>query len=67
MSDWIGWIGLDLSQNFTPPRAPCGANNQLHLAQCLSLQQQQCNGEQFSGGKSSWQAWSCPPIAWLPA
>ena len=22
-----GWIGLDLSQNITPPRAPCGANN----------------------------------------
>ena len=21
------WIGLDLSQNITPPRAPCGANN----------------------------------------
>ena len=26
MSDWIGWIGLDLSQNITPPGAPCGAN-----------------------------------------
>ena len=24
MSDWLG---LDLSQNITPPRAPCGANN----------------------------------------
>ena len=25
MSDWLGW--MDLSQNITPPRAPCGANN----------------------------------------
>ena len=24
-TDWIGW--MDLSQNITPPRAPCGANN----------------------------------------
>ena len=23
----LGWAGLDLSQNITPPRAPCGANN----------------------------------------
>ena len=22
----MAWIGLDLSQNITPPRAPCGAN-----------------------------------------
>ena len=25
MSDWLAW--MDLSQNITPPRAPCGANN----------------------------------------
>ena len=25
--DGLDWIGLDLSQNITPPRAPCGANN----------------------------------------
>ena len=23
----MDWLGLDLSQNITPPRAPCGANN----------------------------------------
>ena len=23
----LDWIGLDLSQNITPPRAPCGAKN----------------------------------------
>ena len=35
MSDWLGlaWLGwMDLSQNITPPRAPCGANKQKSLA-----------------------------------
>ena len=27
MDGWMAWLGLDLSQNITPPRAPCGANN----------------------------------------
>ena len=31
MSAGLDWIGLDLSQNITPPRASCGANN---TAQC---------------------------------
>ena len=24
--DGLAWLGLDLSKNTTPPRAPCGAN-----------------------------------------
>ena len=28
-TDWIGW--MDLSQNITPPRAPCGANKVFSL------------------------------------
>ena len=30
MDGWLGlaWLGLDLSKNTTPPRAPCGANNE---------------------------------------
>ena len=29
MDGWLGlaWLGLDLSKNTTPPRAPSGANN----------------------------------------
>ena len=27
MDGWMAWLGLDLSQNITPPRAPCGAKN----------------------------------------
>ena len=26
-TDWIGLDWMDLSQNITPPRAPCGAKN----------------------------------------
>ena len=28
MVGWLGWLGLDLSKNTTPPRAPSGANKQ---------------------------------------
>ena len=27
MDGWMAWLGLDLSKNTTPPRAPSGAKN----------------------------------------
>ena len=35
--DWIGLDGLDLSQNITPPRAPCGANKCFHLFPAIDV------------------------------
>ena len=30
---WLGW--MDLSQNITPPRAPCGAKNMIVVYQII--------------------------------
>ena len=47
----MDWIGLDLSQNITPPGAPCGANKGLKATNAIATKKKLPKLSVFNGAK----------------